>query len=157
MKKFLAILFSLVVLMTFMAIPTFAVNSPSGSLVYDVDVESFSTGSATVGSYKVDGDTIILTAAKDSKHTFTGWVISGKEGVDYVIVSGSLDSKELVIRPLADLKIEESYDVKGSAGYGQSNDSDKAPQTGNNTLMVVTLLTGAAFVAMVSTRKAVKA
>lgn len=152
MKKLLAIVFSVVILATFMAVPAFAAESPEGELVFKVDVESFSSGTSSKGNYVVEGDTIRLTISEDSDYDFTGWVIEGK----YEIVSGSLDSKELVIRPLSDVSIVESYDVE-TAPDGDKNDSDKAPQTGNTALVLLSVITAGAFVAMVSTRKAVKA
>lgn len=155
MKKFLAIMFSVLILATFMAVPAFAAGSPSGELVYKVTVESFSSGTASSGNYVVEGDTIRLTVSDKSDYTFTGWVIDGVEGVDYEIVSGDLNSKELVIRPLADISVEESYDVKGSAGEGTTNDSDKAPQTGNGALALAVLCTAGAFVVMVASKKRV--
>lgn len=158
MKKLLAVLFCVAILATCMAVPAFAEGSPSGKPVYKVEVESFASGSSTSNVHTVvEGDTVKLTTDENSKHTFTGWVIEGVEGVDYEIVSGSLKSETIVIRPLADIKVEESYDVKGSAGEGTTNDSDKAPETGNSALALAVLAVAGAFVVMVSTKKAVKA
>lgn len=153
MKKILAVVFVVAILATFLTIPTFAAKSAEGELVYKVEVNSFSSGTSSKGNYVVEGDTIRLTIADDSDYTFTGWVIEGK----YEIVSGDLNSKELVIRPLSDIEVEESYDVKGSAGEGTTNDSDKAPETGNNALAVLFVVTAGAFVTMVALRKSVKA
>ncbi len=158
MKKLLAVLFCVVILATCMAVPAFAADSPGAKPVYKVEVESFSSGSSTSNvTTVVEGDTVKLTVDANSKHTFTGWVIEGVEGVDYEIVSGSLTSETIVIRPLTDLKIEEAYDVPGSAGEGTTNDSDKAPETGNSALALAVLAVAGAFVVMVSTKKAVKA
>lgn len=164
MKKFLAILFSVVILATFMAIPAFAAKSPEGELVYKVNFTSYASGKGQASSYEVDGDTIILTAA-DSKYAFKGWIINGVEGVDYEIVSGDLNSETLVIRPLADVDVKEVFDVPGlvldeegnPVEEGNKNDSDKAPQTGNGMLAVVSFLTAGAFAAMIVTKKSVRA
>lgn len=149
MKKFLAVIFAVVILATFMAVPAMAADSPSGEVVFKVEVNSFSTGKVSNGNYTTEGDTIRLTVAEDSDYTFTGWVIEGK----YEIVSGDLKSKELVIRPLSDVKVEESYDVKGSAGFGTTNDSDKAPDTGVALPVVAFVALAGAFTVMVVSKK----
>ena len=153
MKKLFAVFASILLLVAAcaaLAVPAFAADSPSGELVYKVDVVSFGTGSQAAGNYVVSGDTIKLSAGKNSQYAFTGWVIEGK----YEIVSGSLTSTELVIRPLSDVKIEESYDVQGSQGYGKSNTSDKAPQTGDTVFGLAALLTvGALAVALYSKKR----
>ena len=145
MKKLLAILFSVVILATFMAVPAFADQSPEGEVIHKVEI----SGGETVEVK--DGETITLEKS-DNDVEFEGWVITGK----YEIVSGTLTSDKLVIRPLGDVTVEENYkDVV--ADDKDDNDSDKAPQTGNGALMVTVLLTAGAFVAMVATKKAVRA
>ena len=158
MKKFLAILFSVVILATFMAMPAFAAKSPEGELVYKVNFTSYASGKGQASSYEVDGDTIIFTAS-DSKYTFKGWIINGVEGVDYEIVSGDLNSETLVIRPLSDVDVKEVFDVPGLVldEEGNQNGSDTAPQTGNGMLAVVSFLTAGAFAAMIVTKKSVRA
>lgn len=133
MKKLLAVLLSilmLTVLCTAVSFSAMAAKSPEGGLVYKISVVSYASGQPTAGTYKVEGENIRLIAAEKSNYVFTGWVIKG----EYNIISGTLTSKELVIKPLSDLSIEESYDVEGSQGFGKTNDSDKAPQTGNPAL-----------------------
>ena len=145
MKKFLAVLFSIVIFATFMAVPAFAEVSPEGEVVHKVEIKGGDTVEVK------DGDSIALKVS-DNEKEFEGWVITG----DYEIVSGSLSSEELVIIPKSDLVVEETYkDVV--ADDKDENDSDKAPQTGNGALMVTVLLTVGAFVAMVATKKAVRA
>lgn len=82
MRKFLAILFSIVILATLLAVPAFAAVSPEGDIIEDDDV--------------VVDDT-------------------------------------------------------------DKNESDKAPQTGDDAVMMVAFLTAGAFVTMAVTRKAIKA
>ncbi|MEE1026689.1 MAG: hypothetical protein U0L55_06775, partial [Acutalibacteraceae bacterium] len=164
MKKFLAILFSVVILATFMAMPAFAAKSPEGELVHKVTFTSYASGKGEASNYKVDGDTIIFTSS-DSEYAFKGWIINGVEGVDYEIVSGDLNSETLVIRPLSSVDVKEVFDVPGLVldeegnvvDDGNKNDSDKAPQTGNGMLAVVSLLTAGAFTAMIVTRKSARA
>lgn len=146
MKKFLAVLFSVVLLATFMAVSaSAAVPSPSGDVYHKVEIKGGETVSVK------DGDQYKLEATDDEKD-FEGWEITG----DYEIVSGTLTSKELVILPKSDLVVEAKYkDVV--VEDKEENDSDKAPQTGNGALMLTVVLTAGAFVTMVATKKAVKA
>lgn len=146
MKKFLAILFSVVIIATFMAVPAFAEVSPEGEVIYNVEMGD---GEKVAVS---EGDTITLKVS-DPDADFEGWDIEGK----YEIVSGDLTSDVLVIRPLSDIVVKEVYADAEDDVVTDENESDKAPQTGNNTIMLVTLLTAGAFVAMVATRKAVRA
>lgn len=152
MKKFLAVLSIVLVLVSVFAFAASAADSKSGSLLYKVTVVSYKAGSKTTGDYIENGDTITLTAS-DSKYTFTGWVIDGK----YEIVSGSLKSKTLTVRPLSDLLVEESYNVQGSKGYVNSNNSSKSPKTGNNALAGAVVLTAGAFVVMAASKKRIAA
>ena len=152
MKKFLAVLFSVVILATFMAVPALAEKSPEGEVVHKVEITTNSTGEDVTTTHEVkDGETITLTKTEGSDYEFKGWVITG----DYEIVSGTLTSDTIVIKPLGDITVEELYDVETESG--DPNDSDKAPQTGNGALMVTVLLTAGAIVAMVATKKAVRA
>ena len=146
MKKLLAILFSVVILATFMAVPAFADQSPEGEVIHKVEI----SGGETVEVK--DGDTITLEKS-DSELEFEGWEITGK----YEIVSGSLTSDKIVIRPLGDITVEENYKDVVDDDDKNENESDKAPTTGNGALMVTVLLTAGAFVAMVATKKAVRA
>ena len=144
MKKFLAMLISIVILSTFMVIPTFAEKSPEGDVFHKVVIKDGET--ITVK----DGENVQLIA-KDNVE-FIGWEIIG----EYEIISGSLTSKNLVIRPLSDLIVEGKYKDVAEEDK-EENESDKAPQTGNGVLMITVLLTAAAFVTMVATKKSVKA
>lgn len=160
MKKLIAILVSVFVLVSLcvtMAVPAMAATpSAEGEEVFKINVSSFAEGTKTPGSYKVEKDgTITLTISKDRDYDFVKWAIDG----DYEIVSGSLTSKTLVIRPLSDLDIEEAYDVKGSQGAGEKpadldeNESDKAPETGNSALAFATLLAICGFTTVLVAKK----
>ena len=146
MKKFLAILFSVVILATFMAVPALAADSPSGKVIYKVEIK----GQSTVNNVEAGKEITLVKTDKDK--TFTGWVIEG----EYKIVSGTKDSDTFVIIPLSDLKITETYKEDTTTPPATENESNKAPQTGNGTLMVTILLTAGAFVTMVATKKAVR-
>ena len=143
MKKFLAILFSVVILATFMAVPAFAEQSPEGEVIHKVELPGGDTAEVK------DGDTITL---EKSDEGFEGWEITG----EYEIVSGSLTSDKIVILPKGDIVVKEI--IKDVVEEDKDeNESDKAPQTGNGALMVTVMLTAGAFVAMVVTKKAVRA
>lgn len=155
-----ALVLSFVLLCTFMATPALAAKSPEGELVYKIDVTSFATGNATPGRYIVEGDTVRLIAAEKSDYAFMGWHIEG----EYEIVSGTLKSKVLVIRPLSDIKVEEMYNVKGSLGYVEPddtpdkeptkpNESPEAPQTSDNTLPFALMLVAVGVSAMLYSKK----
>lgn len=146
MKKFLAVLFSVVILATFMAVPAFAEQSPVGDVVHKVEIKGGDTIEVK------DGDSVTLKVTDEEKD-FEGWVITG----DYDIVSGTLTSTELVIIPKSDLVVEEKYKDAPVDTDKDENESDKAPQTGNTALMVTVLLTAGAFVTMIATKKAVRA
>lgn len=158
-KVFLALIsvFVLASLCVAMAVPAMAATySAEGEEVFQINVSSFATGEKTSGSYVEEEDgTITLTIAEDSEYDFVKWAIDG----EYEIVSGSLTSKTLVIRPLSDLDIEEAYDVEGSQGAGEEpadldeNDSDKAPETGNAALGFAVLLTACGFATVLVAKK----
>lgn len=146
MKKFLAVLFSMIILAVFMAVPAFAAGSPEGEIIFTVEMPDGEKISVT------EGETVTLEVS-DTEKEFEGWKITG----EYDIVSGTLTSAKLVITPKSDLTVEETYADTIIQEDKNENESDKAPQTGNGVLMVTVLLTAAAFVGMVATKKAVKA
>lgn len=147
MKKFLAVLFSVVILATFMAVPTFAEQSPEGEVIFTVEMPDGER-------LAINGGDSITLKASDNEKEFDCWVITG----NYEIVSGTVNSKEFVIVPKSDLTVEEKYkDTVVEDEDKDENESDKAPQTGNGVLMVTVLLTAVAFVGVVATKKAVRA
>lgn len=118
MKKIISVLCALAVVISACAVfatPAFAKDSPGAEVKHNVTVVDYSTGKSTQKiNAVVEGDTITLKATQ-SAYPFTGWVIDGK----YEIVSGTLGSRKLVVRPLTDIIVEESFDVSGSEGYGK--------------------------------------
>ncbi|MBQ4154562.1 MAG: hypothetical protein IJE01_05140 [Clostridia bacterium] len=147
MKKIIALMITVLVLVaSFGTLTAFAADSPEAKPAYKVEVTTYSGGKAETGTYTtLEDGTIKFNRTENSTEKFTGWVIDGKEGVDYIIVSGNLTSDELVIKPLNNIKVEESYDVDGSKGEGQpevggSNDSTQSPPTGNNALASIAVL-----------------
>lgn len=158
MKKVLAVLLTAMVLVaSFATVTAFAADSPEGTVAYKIEVVSYSEGVQATGTYTTLADGSIKLVRGESNYKFTGWQISGVAGVDYKIVSGSLYSDELIIIPLSNVKIIETYDVAVAdkdEATGDKNDSSEAPLTGNNALASVSLLTALAFVGTVATKKA---
>ena len=165
MKKLLALfslVLSVVLLCTALASPALAAKSPEAKPTFKMEVVSFATGEEAPGKYIVEGDTVRLVAAEDSKFEFMGWYIEG----EYEIISGSLTSKVLVIRPLSDIKVEEMYNVEGSRGYiepEQKPDDDKkptkpnedaeSPETSDNTLFFALMLAVSGLAVMLYSKK----
>lgn len=145
MKKFIALAVAVVMAASF-SVVAFAKSSPSGQTKYKVTVTSNKGGSSS-SNYKMtknnDG-TITLTAVK-GKYDFQRWEISGR----YEIVSGSLKSGKIVIRPLSDLKVKQIFNIKGN-GTKPNDGSGKSPKTGENgvTALGLTLVLALAGVAI---------
>lgn len=145
MLKKISAFFAALVLTVFACVPAFAAKSPSGNKTFEVTISSNRSDFKQNFSYVQNGENYELTAEEDNdNYTFAGWEIEG----EYVIVSGSLTSRDLVIRPIGDVKIKQVFDViadeddKGE--QGASNKSDKAPQTGNNTVAALAVMFAAA-------------
>lgn len=156
MKKIIAIIMSLALVMS-LGTMAFAAGSPQGDKTYEVTITSDrDKNSSSKGEYKVvkNGDTFEITADEDDdEYKFLGWEIIG----EYEIVSGSLTSRDLVIRPLGDITINQLAEYIGEAGEepddgedkeeeGETNKSDKSPQTGNNIFFILGGIFAASFV-----------
>ncbi len=131
MKKIIALALALV-LMLAISVPVFAEDSPENP------GEKFNvTVNGSHASYTKNEDGTI-TFTTDDESAFKGWVIEGK----YEIVSGSLDSPTLVVRPLSDLKATLN-------GEKVPSGDDKSPATGNNpavfAILALCSLAGAAY------------
>ncbi len=152
MKKLIALIcVALLVLGT--AVTAFAAESPSGDELIKITITTYKSGSAeTEERTLVLGETITLTAS-ESEYTFEKWQITG----EYEIVSGSLTSKELVIRPLGDIDVIEVFegvDINSSTG---SSSTDTSPQTGDafpGFAAAIVLVAAGAFIVMKKTAKA---
>ena len=156
MKKIIAIIMSLALVMS-LGTMAFAAGSPQGDKTYKVTITSDREESgSSKDNYKVvqNGDTFEITADEDDdEYEFLGWEIIG----EYEIVSGSLTSRDLVIRPLGDITInqlaeyiveadEEPDDGEDKEEEGETNKSDKSPQTGNNIFFILGGIFAASFV-----------
>ena len=105
MKKVVSILTALVLLFSLVVIPASAEKSPAGTSTYKVTVDyDIDIEENLVYNYIQDGDTYTLTANtkdKNNSYMFIRWAITG----NYEIISGSLTSPTLVIKPLGDVTI----------------------------------------------------
>lgn len=167
MKKIIATLIAVVVLVACFATVTAlaATPSPSTKPTHQITITTYANGEEAKGTYtSLEDGSIKLDKTENSKEEFTGWVIEvinpdgsaapAQENVHYVIISGKLSSDDLVIKPLANLHIEESYNVKGSAGdKGNTNDSPVAPPTGSKAVASVAVLTVLALAGAVAVKK----
>ncbi len=168
MKKVIATLIAVMVLVaSFATVTAFAAPSPSAKPEYKIEITTYSTGEATEGTYTtLEDGSIQLDKAEDAEGTFKGWVINviddqgnavaAVEGVDYVVISGSLEDGTLVIKPLTDLVIKETYDVADAEDEkpaGDENDSEESPETGSKALASVAVLTMLSLAGAVAVKK----
>ena len=136
MKKIAALLLALTMVFA-MAISVSALASPKPVEYFNINVTIDGTGNAMAQPYKIEkgsDDTVTLSVTDDGAG-FVKWVISG----DYTIVSGTLTSKTLVIKPESDISAEAVFaDGKGAPKSG--NDSNTSPKTGDMTAAVVLMM-----------------
>lgn len=144
MRKLFAILMALCLTLT-LCVCAFAteepVQSPTDEPVYSVEFISYDTDTPNQTFYTVpEGETLGITAPVSEESDFIGFTIEG----EYEIISGSLDSPDLVIRPLTDVVIIAHYKDSGSEPTTPEGDNgENSPQTGDSQLIFVM---GAVFV-----------
>ena len=127
-----------------------SVQSPTAPVVYEVVVNQPDKNVGSVSRIDNADGTITFTVSAEDEATFTKWVLEG----DYEIVSGSLTSKTITIRPKADnVKVDTVFngeETTTAATSGDSNGSATSPETGAPVAAVAVVLAtamGAAFVA----------
>lgn len=92
-------------------------------------------------------DEVTYKADPDSGFKFDEWIITGVEGVDYEIISGSLDGTQIVIRPLTDkFSITPDFSKVGGEGSG----SDTSPVNGD---FAATAVLAVAALGLLATKK----
>ena len=128
MKKVISILTALVLICSFATLFVNAEGSPSGKPTYKVTIDyGVDDDAKPEFDYVQDGDTITLIAntKNDSNDSFIfiRWSISG----EYEIVSGSLTSPNLVIKPLGDVKITQVVEKYEETGKDPDKKPDKKP------------------------------
>lgn len=152
MLKKISAFIAVLVIAAVACVPAFAAKSPSGNKTFEVTVSSNRSDFDSDFSYVKNGDNYELKAMEDTdRYTFAGWEIEG----EYEIISGSLDSPDLVIRPIGDVKIKQVFDDAEEADVdddakddndnkGETNNSDKSPATGSNAVAGLAVLFAAA-------------
>lgn len=108
MKRFVALSLAIVMIFAF-AVSVAAKRSPTGKQYYKITtaVENPGMGTVEASQNKIEkdsGDPVTLTATETTGF-FTRWIITG----DYEIVSGSIDSPELVIIPKSDINATANF------------------------------------------------
>lgn len=146
MKKMVSVIMALM-LVVFATVPAFAVESPTASLEYTVEVipteggdgsYEFTTGIDTEGN-----QTVHIVPKPNPGFTFDHWVIEGPYTTD-----GSLTDAELDLIITGDITVTPIYKKDGQVATGtvSTDTSGKSPQTGSNEALpyVVVLLSLAA-------------
>ncbi len=164
MKKIISILTALALLCSFATLFASAEKSPSGKPTYKVTIDyGIDEDAEPDFDYVQDGETVTLISNTknddDDKYIFIRWSITG----DYEIISGTLTSPTLVIKPLGDVKIlqvvekyeevdkdpDKKPDKKPSKKpQGDKNDSETSPPTGDS---IVYILSGLFLVSLMAT------
>lgn len=152
MKKVISLFAILLLIFSAFSYNAFAEVSPVGDKKVKVEITNNIDEDDKTISYEVKGDNIEISVNEEyikDGYKFVKWVIEG----EYEIVSGSLTSKDLVIRPLGDVKLTQLFDIEGieeeeEKEEGESNKSDVSPQTSDSSL--ISLLAGAALVSAIA-------
>lgn len=169
MKKLISILIATILVFSVASTFVSAEVSPEGNKTYKVTIDYGVEDKKPSFSYVTEGDTIALTSntkSEEGKFKFVRWTIVG----EYEIISGSLTSENLVIRPLGDISIvqvleeyyeednlpddekedeEDEEDKKPSKKpQGDKNDSETSPPTNDNMLLI---LSGIFFISLLAT------
>ena len=150
MKKIIALLIAVVMVFT-LSVTAFAASSPSKDKVYKVTIVDGK--SDVIASPSVEEGVAVELESNSKNGKFNNWTVykaDGKTlavaGVDYTLAAGTLNDADAEIIPLADIIICGNYDnVKTDPSVALKGDgSDKAPQTGDVTAMVLVLVMAAA-------------
>ena len=116
MKKTFAIMLSLVMMLA-LSVSAFALNSPIGTKEYKVDCYLVDIIDGTTSELRTgtvtEGEETHLTVDSKYVNSFVKWDIDG----EYEIVSGSLTSTDLVIRPSSDIKANLNIDPSLEGGF----------------------------------------
>jgi hypothetical protein len=150
MKKVFAIILTIVLVMG-LSIPAFAAKSPGGTVYHKVvvvdgndhkDAPAGSTPENITHKTVVEGDKVKVTAT-EGKGTFDNWVIYKADGTpavageDYRLLGAfALTDPEIELIPLTTIVITANYDnIKTETII--ISDEDESPETGDNTVVVL--------------------
>ncbi len=166
MKKILALVLTLVLIMG-LAVPVFAAKSAGGQVYFKVvivdgnghkDAPADTTPENITHTTVVDGNKVTVKA-DETKGKFDGWVIYKADGtlavkdVDYKVLGAfSLTDPTIEIIPLATIVITANYDgVKTETVI--VSDEDESPETGDNTVVVLSAVALIALCGVVVAKK----
>ena len=107
MKKLIAALTALVLIFSLTTV-AYGAKSPEGKKEHSVTVNNNVGDTDGSSSSVVDGENFTLSADEFGGYDFVGWVITG----DYDIVSGDLNSPDLIILPKGDIQATANYTEK---------------------------------------------
>ena len=150
MKRLTALILAILVII---AVPVMAsaANSPSGTETVKIDAKPSNTAQGSVEKTVNADGSVKLVATPAKGYTFKNWTITAAattaqapvadaqvatnaaDTANYTIVSGSLTSATLVIKPNVDLVVVANF--SGSSSSGSS--STGAPKTGEANLALV--------------------
>lgn len=159
MKKIIAIALCLLTVCA-LSVSAFADNvvSPTAETTFHITLQAGVPvdGISSVGTENIVIEGNHVTVTPDSaKGEFNSWTIYraddksvAKEGVDYVVVKGSLNEKEITIEPQTDLIICGNYDGKITDPATGNPKQDTSPKTGESIVLAsaVAMLAAAAVV-----------
>ena len=149
MKRVITVALVLVLVFS-LSVTAFAKDSPTGKKYYGISV-SYSPSDGSLGTASADSDkvlitenddgTVTLTANEKGNGVFSSWQITG----DYDIVSGSLNSKTITIKPHSDISAVANFTKPGSSPDEQKpstpgNKGNTSPKTGDPLLYVIGMM-----------------
>ena len=168
MKKIFSVLTALVLLSSLATFFASAEKSPSGKPTYKVTIDyGIEEDAKPDFDYVQEGDTVTLISNTKNddgdKYIFIRWSIKG----EYEIISGSLTSPTLVIKPLGDVKIlqvvekyedtDKEPDKKpDKKPQGDKNDDETSPPTKDNVVYILSGMFLASLMATVVFKKLAK-
>ncbi len=127
MKKFIATL-CVVCMLFLVCIPCVSAEkyfSPTGETEFKISVQSSNSSEGKIEKSVSDDGEVKLVALSINEKKFNGWSIKG----DYEIVSGTLKSKTIIIKPKSDLVIIAHF---GKSYPGKKDDGGDSPDTADN-------------------------
>lgn len=140
MKKFISIFAILLLAFSTISFSVFAAGSPQGDKKVKVEITNNIDEDDKSVTYIVKGEDLKISINEEyisDGYKFIKWKIVG----DYEIISGTLTSKSLVIKPLSDVKVTQLFDIEGleeekpDKQEGESNKSDTSPETANRSML----------------------
>ncbi|MBE6807369.1 MAG: hypothetical protein E7527_05105 [Ruminococcaceae bacterium] len=157
MKKVFAVLLTIALVMS-LGMSVSAASSPEGVSYYKVYVIDGQGADTEVIKVPVGEDATITANADPSKGDFDKWMFykadgsAAVEGKDYEIVSGTATGSPITIIPLCNLIVTANYGGKITE-FDITNNEPTSPQTGDNTVVVLSSVMMLALAGVVVAKK----